>query len=139
MPQFLFDTDHLTLQQHCQVALGQRVSAHPPGTIGVSVVSVEEALRGRLATLARARSGTDRIQGYAWLTATLQVISQFPIIAFDQASEHEFQQLLNLRLRIGTQDLKIAAIALAHKLTVLTRNRRDFGLVPGMTIDDWSV
>jgi tRNA(fMet)-specific endonuclease VapC len=42
-------------------------------------------------------------------------------------------------LGVGTLDLKIAAMALTNGLTVLTRNRRDFGRVPGMVIEDWSV
>jgi tRNA(fMet)-specific endonuclease VapC len=39
-----------------------------------------------------------------------------------------------LRLRVGAMDLKIAAIALAHQATVLTRNQKDFSRVP-----DWRV
>jgi tRNA(fMet)-specific endonuclease VapC len=35
-------------------------------------------------------------------------------------------------------DLKIAAIALAHNATVLTRNVKDFKLVPGLRIEDWT-
>jgi tRNA(fMet)-specific endonuclease VapC len=44
-----------------------------------------------------------------------------------------------LRLKVGTQDLKIAAIALAYNIVLLTRNRRDFGRIPGLRIDDRSV
>ena len=61
------------------------------------------------------------------------------VVPFDQAAEDQFQLLRSQKIRIGTQDLKIAAIALANNLIVVTRNQRDFGKVPGLTVEDWSV
>jgi tRNA(fMet)-specific endonuclease VapC len=92
-----------------------------------------------LAAVASARDGPTRIRRYALLLASVRLLNQFPLVPFDQAAENQFQQLLALRLRIGTQDLKIAAVARANNLVVVTRNRRDFGRVPGLRLDDWSV
>ena len=80
-----------------------------------------------------------RVRDYGWLVASVDLFPKFPKVAYDHASENQFQQLLALKLRIGTQDLKIAAVALANNLTLLTRNRRDFGRVPNLKLDDWSV
>jgi len=39
-------------------------------------------------------------------------------------------------VRIGSMDLKIACIALAHSATLLTRNTSDFAKVPGLTFEN---
>jgi tRNA(fMet)-specific endonuclease VapC len=51
--------------------------------------------------------------------------------------DRSFQRIRHIR--IGTQDLKIAATALANRLPLVTGNRRDFAKVPGLVIEDWSV
>ena len=38
---------------------------------------------------------------------------------------------------IGPYDLQIAAIALAHDLTVVTRNLREFERVPALRVENW--
>lgn len=39
---------------------------------------------------------------------------------------------------IGPNDLVIAATTLAHGATLVTRNRREFGRVAGLAVEDWT-
>jgi tRNA(fMet)-specific endonuclease VapC len=48
-------------------------------------------------------------------------------------------QLKALRLNVRLMDLRIAAVAMENQALVVTRNRRDFGRVPGLSVEDWSV
>jgi tRNA(fMet)-specific endonuclease VapC len=137
MLRYLFDTDHLTLFQQGHAPVGRRLALQPAGTVGISVVTIEESIRGRLASLARAGDGLTRIRHYALLAETIQLFPQFPIVPYDQPAEDWFQQLRPVR--IGTQDRKIAAIALANQLILVTRNRCDFARVPVLALEDWSV
>lgn len=139
MLQFLLDTDHLTLYQHDHPPLMQRLAANPSDSAGICPVSIEEILRGRLATLGRVLTGGQHVRAYGHLVDAVELFRRFPVVPFDDPSEIQFQQLRKAGLRVGTLDLKIAAIALANRLTVLTRNRSDFGRVPGLAIKDWSV
>lgn len=58
--------------------------------------------------------------------------------AFDTAAAAHFENLRKAKIRVGTQDLKIASIALASGATLLTRNTRDFARIPGLLFEDWS-
>jgi tRNA(fMet)-specific endonuclease VapC len=137
MLRYLLDTDHLTLFQRGHAPVARRVALEPPDAIGISVVTIEESLRGRLAQLARAGDGPARIKQYMLLEQSIQLFAQFPIVSYDQDAETNFQQLRALRM--GTQDRKIGSIALAGQLILVTANRRDFARVPGLVLEDWSV
>jgi tRNA(fMet)-specific endonuclease VapC len=139
MLQFLLDTDHLTLFEHLHPLVTQNVAKQPQGAVGLTAVTVEESLRGRLTAIAQASDGVARIARYTLLLQSLQRFQQFPIAPFDQATENQYQQIRAMRLRFGSRDQKIAAIALANKLILVTRNKRDFGQIPGLVLEDWSV
>jgi hypothetical protein len=52
-------------------------------------------------------------------------------------AEH-YGMLRKQKIRIGTQDLRIASIVLAVNGTLVTRNQRDFAQVPELTLEDWT-
>jgi tRNA(fMet)-specific endonuclease VapC len=107
--------------------------------VAVTFISFEEQTRGWLAFLARARSLTQQVEAYSRLRRMVDNYRTIPLIDFDRAAATEFQRLRSSRLRIGTMDLRIAAIALAQSATLVTRNRADFEKVPGLTVEDWTV
>lgn len=138
MIRFLLDTDHLSLQQRGQPHLAKRLAEHPSEEVATSVITMEEMIRGRLAILSRRSEGEKRILAYRRFQDTVRLFCTVPTVAFDPRSEQRFQELKALRLKVGTQDLRIAAIALANGLVILTRNVKDFGQVPGLMIEDWT-
>jgi tRNA(fMet)-specific endonuclease VapC len=72
MIRFLLDTDHISLHERGHLPLRARLEALSPESIAVSVVTVEEALRGRLAVLARQSAGEARQRAYAKLMETVR-------------------------------------------------------------------
>jgi tRNA(fMet)-specific endonuclease VapC len=139
MIRFLLDTDHVSLEERGDPQVISHVRAESPDSLAVSIVTVEEAIRGRLARLARQLSVNKLVEVYGNFQRTVLFFRSVNIVPFDLASAQKFQELRALRLRIGTLDLRIAATALVHGLTLVTRNQTDFLRVPGLHTDDWSV
>lgn len=139
---YLLDTDHISLL-HRDGTEGRRIQNRlesvPPEQIFFSIVSYEEQMRGWLADIARARSVAQQKPRYEELNRMLNLYCATPLLPFDDAAIAVFQNLWLRRLRIGTMDLKIAAIALANDATLLSRNLRDFGKVSDLRVEDWTL
>jgi tRNA(fMet)-specific endonuclease VapC len=136
---YLLDTDHVSLDQRGHSVVSARISMAGPSQVTISLISVEEQLRGWLAVLRAAKNGDTRCAAYGRLRAAVEYFASTTLIDYDRAADNLFESLRRQGIRIGTQDLRIAAIALTHNAIVLTRNTRDFGLVPGLSIEDWSL
>ena len=63
---------------------------------------------------------------------------EIALLDYDTKAADQLEKLQQARVRIGTMDLKIAAICLANNATLLPRNSKDFGQVPGLIVEDWS-
>ncbi len=61
------------------------------------------------------------------------------ILPYTSAAQAHYEQLRLAKIRIGTHDLRIAAIALSVNGVVVTRNQRDFDRVPALLTQDWSI
>src|SRR5262245_16060555 len=90
--------------------------------------------------------GAER-SGAAHRAANLQEVEQlrrqFASLPFDDRAAEEYgpirAHLAGLGTPIGANDLMIAAIALANRLTLVTHNTAEFSRVPGLAIEDWQI
>jgi tRNA(fMet)-specific endonuclease VapC len=87
---------------------------------------------------ASAPGQTDRlIWAYTGLRSTVQYLAEFHLADWTGATGKQFDEMRRQGVKIGTQDLRIASIALVFDAIVVTRNQRDFAQVPGLKIEDW--
>ena len=136
----LLDPDHVTVllfHNHSQYAgLSSRLQS-AGDDLGVTVISLEEQTRGWLAEIARQRKIHNLVPLYERLTELVEFYSAWEIAPFTPAAADIFAALKKQRLRVGTQDLKIASIALANNAVLLSANLVDFQRVPGLKVEDW--
>ena len=75
----------------------------------------------------------------ALLADAVAFLAFFPVLPLTEPAIDRFDQLVALKLNVGRMDLRIAATALEHGGIVVTRNGRDFGRIPGVAWEDWSI
>lgn len=140
---YLFDTDHITFFQRGAGAefarLSARMAPHPGGDFAFAVISFREQVLGAHAYINRAKSAADLAHGYAILGRILAFYSKAAVLPFDAHAGAAYDGLLRLRTGVAKMDLRVAAVALANGLTLLTRNVADFAKVPGLATQDWTV
>ena len=138
----ILDTDHLTIIQRttepAYTVLRSRLQQARPRESYTTVVSFEEQMRGWLTVLAQSRDIHQEVAAYRRLHALLTFFGDITVLDCDTTAADLFLQLRRARVRIGSMDLKIAAIALSHGAMLLSRNLTDFRQVPDLHVEDWT-
>lgn len=139
----LLDTDHLSIMEWQDSAaalqIRRHLEQHRPEDVGTTIVNFEEKMRGWMSVLAKARKVKDQIDAYRRLSRQLRIFRSVAVILeFDENAAVEFQRLKKDHPRLGTMDLKIAAIALTHRATLVSRNERDFRQIAGIALENWT-
>ena len=139
---YILDTDYLSLLENGHLKSLERLSEIEPDGVAITAITVEERVQGWLSAIRRASAPAqaDRlIWAYVGLRQTVRYVNGFTILDWTEAASLKFTQLRGAGVRIGTQDLRIAAVVLSVDAVLVTRNQKDFDRVPGLVIEDWSI
>jgi len=136
----LLDTDHLTVLRYRDSERYEKLTERlrlSNETVGTTVVNVEEQMRGWIAAIAKEKKVARQVFAYRELADLFAFFAKLEIAAFTDGAAAQFENLRSAKVRVGTMDLKIAAIAIAHGAKLLTANRKDFAQVPGLQFENW--
>lgn len=128
----ILDTSVLIEWERKARSLETYSASHPDEPVGLSVITATELLHG----VHRADTAVRRLKRSAFVE---QILSSFPLYDFDLGVGRVYAELWATLERRGTRvsahDLIIGATAISRGDTVLTLNRRDFGKIPGSSVE----
>jgi len=101
--------------------------------------SAEEQFRGWLAQVHRIRDPHQQVVAYERLQRRIEFFAAWEVLPWTEKAADILVDLRRQKIRIGTMDLKIAAIVLSQRATLLSRNLVDFSQVPSLSIEDWTL
>ena len=131
---YLLDTDSCVyVLSGREPLVGRRLRSMRDADVAISTVTRAEMYSGavRSEQPGLTRAAQDRF------------FARFASLAFDDAAADAYGRidgfLKSRGMGIGPPDTQIAAIAIAHNLTLVTHNTRHFSRVPELVIEDWVV
>jgi len=129
---YLLDTDTVSavLKRTPSMPVMRRLAGLDESQVFTSAITVGELVCGAVA------AGLDDLEKRIEL-----MLSSVPVVSFDEAAGCTYGRVrADLRSRgltLDDPDLRIAAIALTHEMTVVTGNRRHFQKVPDLLLENW--
>ncbi len=136
-----FDTDILSEILLANAVYTQQADLISAANKVIPVVALEEVLRGRLDAIRRAQAGRIRLsldRAYDLFRDAIEDAQEYRILPYTPAADALFRQWRAAKIRVGTNDMRIAAICIVHGATLITRNARDYSQIPGLTFDVWN-
>ncbi len=136
-----FDTDIYSDLVKGIPSIVARMATVPAKEQFLPIVVVEEVIRGRLNAIRKAQAGGSRFsleRAYELFANALDDMQSLQILHYTTAADAVYRTLVAAKIRIGTRDLRIAAISIAHAAKLASRNKRDFELIPGLNLEVWN-
>lgn len=137
---YILDTDHMSILDRGREParkLLTKLAGVAPSLVATTIVTYEEQTRGWLSYIAKASSLSAQIIAYRKLEKHITNYRMIPIMGFDERAGQMFQELRKNYPRLGSMDLKIAAITVTNNAVLLTRNLLDFGQIANLKVEDW--
>jgi len=138
MSVWVLDTDTVSLLLRGHAGVAARVADKPPDQLALTIVTVEELLSGWHARIRRAKTDEATERAYLALQPSVEFTSRVNLLPFDKPAITRFNQLRRVHRRIGTNDLRIAAITLENNAALVTRNAADFSPINGLRTENWA-
>ena len=135
------DTDIFTDVMYGAPALTARLATIPITEQTLPVVVLEEVIRGRFNVIRQAEAGRGHIaleDAYQLFQQSVTITCAFTVLSYTAAAATLVTAWKRQRIRVATHDMRIAAICFVQGATLVTRNARDYGKIPGLTLDVWS-
>lgn len=136
---FVLDSNILGAMYAGNTKILQQLEQIDVAEITTTIVNKVELLRGRMDYLLKADCGEDILRAQVLFKETERVLTEIPILDFDQSAAEHFERLNQITSvrKMGRADLLIATIALANRGTLVTRNLKDFQRVPELKLVNW--
>ncbi len=140
MKLYVLDTSVVGFAQQRHPTYEGHANSIPAGTpVVTTIITVGEDLSGWLPACRRAANGVARVAAYARLQRGQEFYQRMGCLPFDETAAGIFDELRGQKIRIGTNDLAIAAITLSVSGILVTRNTVDFQRVPDLAMEDWTI
>ena len=130
----LIDASILIEAERGRLDLEQHVAQRQEEEFFLSVLTASELLHG----VHRAVQPEVRTKRAAFVEAILERLPLLPVeLVTARIHAQVWAELAAAGQMIGPHDLWLAATCIAHGLTMVTANVREFARVPGLTVEVW--
>ena len=140
MSLWILDTDCVSLFIEGNPLICKQAADKFPD-VAITIITVQEIFNGWAGRINDPSQAHQLVWLYTKLWRTTEFFKRVTILNFTEAAQICHQNLLAenkiLAKKRLEKDTRIAAIALANNGIMVTRNHKDFSLIPNLQIADW--
>ena len=133
------DTDMFTLAYYRRADVAERIAERRvTDSVELSIVTRLQVLNGRIASVLKAADAAHLTRAIEMLAESEGFLATFEIARYTDDAGVLFDTVVAEKKfkKIGLADRLIACIA--HDATLVTRNTKDFAIVPGLKLENWA-